>query len=898
MSEKLNRFYCGKWFVAVLGVSFFLIPFIVHFSSIKAGDILVSGDGLLTAHVQMYMGDSLRNLDFPLWTPYLAGGMPFAQDVSMSALYPPLWICSMLPALLQLYVYFGLHYALGGVLMFLFLQKLNCSRVISLTMSVTYLFTVHMGGARKEHVALIVTAIYLPVILYFIERYLESRGIRWLLWASGAMALQFLGGFLQYVVYSDIVIFAYFLFSGIHQKSSWKHILKYGAVLVGSYFGLISVCVIPMVQMLLRLSSSGGSNMALELFAGLSLHPIKLLMSVFPRIFGPGVWGWGIERNFSSGMDAELILSAAFVSLILCSVFLWKRNFRIRMMLGIAICTLGYACIGQFPVVAKILFRIPIINMFRVPSRTIFLFTFCCIVLGALTLQALCDEKSTLKFMHIVHVALLIFMVAVFLLYIARNGIEANPEPLSRIFAVPFVSFAIYLVIFCFSLWLRKKNRMTVSFFRIVLAFTVMGVTILNTFPYYKYSAPSNLQDHLAFPDQITETIENNKIWAIDRQAQPKLSANYSMVSKTSALNSYTNFNLPGIFCYTSHATSAPLNSSGLYMSFGNANHTLQKDNAFISMMGVKYIVTQPQAGLEHYTEILGYTSICTLLEESEANLKMASDYRICAWPVALDPDSYYKVSFAASVSQPTQLYVDFADVGYDFTEQEAGFAIREGAHNYEDVVFSGDSTVASNIMFRIVSPTGQEVHIRNIKVEKIQPLVEELYTPFMQEVDYTVYENKNAKQLLYAPERVDVISEEEKMDLYVNTHNYDILNTSYITEGTESHDFSDANIQIEDIVLTNNKVSAMVSAGKPGFINMSQNCYPGWNAYIDGEKIKVYEVNGIIQGVFVPAGKYILEFKFQPTLFFVGIIVSGATLAICWFACRCFRAKNEKEDA
>ena len=62
--------------------------------------------------------------------------------------------------------------------------------------------------------------------------------------------------------------------------------------------------------------------------------------------------------------------------------------------------------------------------------------------------------------------------------------------------------------------------------------------------------------------------------------------------------------------------------------------------------------------------------------------------------------------------------------------------------------------------------------------------------------------------------------------------------------------------------------------------MNFSQTHYPGWKAYVDGKETEVYEVNGLIQGIFVPAGTHTIQFKFVPVPFYVGCIVSLLTVA------------------
>lgn len=86
-------------------------------------------------------------------------------------------------------------------------------------------------------------------------------------------------------------------------------------------------------------------------------------------------------------------------------------------MTGLLVGALVYACLGQFEFLANIIYHIPILNMFRIPSRTLFLFSFAEMVLVALSLEALWKEEKHHTVLHHVNLAVAVGCVMVFLLY-------------------------------------------------------------------------------------------------------------------------------------------------------------------------------------------------------------------------------------------------------------------------------------------------------------------------------------------------------------------------------------------------------------------------------------------------------------------------------------------------
>lgn len=72
------------------------------------------------------------------------------------------------------------------------------------------------------------------------------------------------------------------------------------------------------------------------------------------------------------------------------------------------------------------------------------------------------------------------------------------------------------------------------------------------------------------------------------------------------------------------------------------------------------------------------------------------------------------------------------------------------------------------------------------------------------------------------------------------------------------------------------NTIDMDVEAPNEGYITILQSYHKGWNAYVDGKKVKIELVDGCFMGIKVPEGTHKVEMKFRPNDFFIGAGVSG----------------------
>lgn len=62
-------------------------------------------------------------------------------------------------------------------------------------------------------------------------------------------------------------------------------------------------------------------------------------------------------------------------------------------------------------------------------------------------------------------------------------------------------------------------------------------------------------------------------------------------------------------------------------------------------------------------------------------------------------------------------------------------------------------------------------------------------------------------------------------------------------------------------------------------FLILADNYYPGWQVFVDAKQGKIYKANYILRGVYLPAGKHIVRFVYNPVSFKIGSLISLSCL-------------------
>lgn len=140
----------------------------------------------------------------------------------------------------------------------------------------------------------------------------------------------------------------------------------------------------------------------------------------------------------------------------------------------------------------------------------------------------------------------------------------------------------------------------------------------------------------------------------------------------------------------------------------------------------------------------------------------------------------------------------------------------------------------------------------------------------------YTIFENNYASPRTYMVYNTSLESDKEKILSNLFNDEFNASSSAIVEEnlGTLSG-IGEAQYISKISKYSGNNVDVMVQTPQNGLLVLSDVFYPGWKAYIDGQKTSVKRVNYIFRGVVVPEGQHTIQFKYEPESFRNGLLIS-----------------------
>lgn len=87
-----------------------------------------------------------------------------------------------------------------------------------------------------------------------------------------------------------------------------------------------------------------------------------------------------------------------------------------------------------------------------------------------------------------------------------------------------------------------------------------------------------------------------------------------------------------------------------------------------------------------------------------------------------------------------------------------------------------------------------------------------------------------------------------------------------------------------DDLTITDykpNRIELASTSRENAFMVLSENHYPGWHAYVDGEKVNILRADYLLRAIHLPAGTHRIEFVYMPKSLITGAAITLFTIII-----------------
>src|SRR3989344_2832146 len=235
--------------------------------------------------------DSWKSGQIPGWNPYQFSGNPHLANVQSAVFTPFNLLFFILPFIDAWSVLILLQPLLAGLFMYLFMRSLKVHDYGSVLSAISFMFCGFMVS-WMAYGTLGYAILYIPLLLYGINRYVERKDILSSTIIVASVVLSFFGGHIQMSIYFLVTGFAYAIFS------SWQH--KSLSLLLSITLHLLIGLVLSLPQLL---PSSTLYHLAIrsELYRTVEAIPFQYIIT----ILAPDFFGNPVTRNDWFGHYAE-----------------------------------------------------------------------------------------------------------------------------------------------------------------------------------------------------------------------------------------------------------------------------------------------------------------------------------------------------------------------------------------------------------------------------------------------------------------------------------------------------------------------------------------------------------------------------------------------------------------
>jgi len=323
--------------------------------------------------VHMLAREGFSNGELVSWNPYILCGTPVTGTFQYALLYPPHWLCLLLPSALSMNWLLFLHVCLAGLGMYGWCVFRGLKPAGAFLAGLVYMLSgAYIAHAYVGHFTLLYAGTWIPLVFWGIDGWLRRGRARWLLLASGAAAAQVYAGFPQFFYYTALAsglwsLTELFYIDGIRKKTK----AALGLLAIYPLATLLAAAeLLPGYLLVPETLRGAGTSYAFGAMASLQFKNLLLLLV-------PGFYGHiGNHSFWDNEFLHEIFFYCGLGGLLMALIGWWqmKRGRKLQYAVLLAILLL-FALGGSIPRLYMVFHDyIPLFGSFRSTGRfTVFI---------------------------------------------------------------------------------------------------------------------------------------------------------------------------------------------------------------------------------------------------------------------------------------------------------------------------------------------------------------------------------------------------------------------------------------------------------------------------------------------------------------------------------------------
>jgi hypothetical protein len=852
---------------------------------------------------QHYNMVSIHDFTIPLWNPYSGCGVPHIANMQSAFFYPLNWFIYILGFKIGLLACYFTKLYLIGIFTYYYLRSIKLEFLASLIGSTAFMFCGY--NIVWLYWPLSNPIFVLPLLLFLIEKIIQNNEKKKVYFVAYSIAIAFgvFGGHPETFFHIAVVSFLYFVFRlSIERKALISDKFK----ILGNYllFCLLGIALsaVQLLPFLEYLFNSFAWVARSNIQYMLNWH--TAILNLVPTFYGSPSIYHKVPYYISYTNYNESTAGYVGISLLIFAVFALITNYKdnfVRFYLLLSIWAVG-VIYGIFPIFD---FTVSLPGFSHAANhRLLFLLGFNVVVLGTIGLNKILGDAEKNKEYRLNRslISTLVVLTVLFSLSYFNRGFLYSLSNLSEGInsaqnILVLITCAIMLMTFLFIYILLKyahchwlKVASIIGIFLLVFAQTgIYGMLFepavgekafyprINAFDVineynglYRTTSigslgcvyPANTQMIYGIYDiRNYDALEIRYYWELlDVFAEGRI---YGWVDLFDVDKRFLDF--MGVkWIFSRHDLSK---EEGITIK-GNTNPVGELTNGFL----VEQEFTSRKANLSKMDLLFatygreGIDSNITieLIEKDTSKVVMGSKFN----SRVIRDNQWYPVEFDPLVNSKNKTYILRIS-----SDGDPGQSITIWMNNAKEDVPGGklylnEKPTAGSLCFN--------TYCDKMGCDKMgSPILFKKYP------GYYLFENKDVQPRAFVVQNAVFKSNDTEILNVLNNKSFSWESSVVISGHDHAVHYLPSENNVRIVNYNSTSIKIMVNTTQPGFLVLSDTYYPGWNAYINGDRCNILRANYAFRAVELSKGEKMVEFKYEPLSFYVGGLISLIALLV-----------------